>query len=235
MVAYEDLKRDLKYWESLVSSSFMMRPHSTLLGEDAELHECQQRNLNSALAFSLLTSPKLLNADKSVLTEQDLYETIVQIPHYQQKQLQLLNKEDEDGVVEDNLEEFQKMYRPLIQNEFSDVMQINGADGSVEISREAWAQRKIAMMVNDNVFKNLQWGSISVSSFDPQAIVSKDEFTTDEKAKLVEGLLTGESQSNVEPLSVEGRLDRARDKILILHRNTKILLFMLTGPFLVIF
>ena len=82
VVAYEDLKRDLKYWESLISSSFMMRPHSTLLGEDAELQECQQRNLNSALAFSLLTSPKMLNEEKRVLTEHDLYETIVNIPHF---------------------------------------------------------------------------------------------------------------------------------------------------------
>lgn len=30
-------------------------------------------------------------------------------------------------------------------------------------------------------------------------------------------------------------LDSAVDKILLLHRNTKIFLFMMTGPFLVIF
>jgi hypothetical protein len=51
--------------------------------------------LASAFAFAALTT-------KSESTEADLYEKIVEIPHYEQKYLQLLDKEDEEGVVEDN-------------------------------------------------------------------------------------------------------------------------------------
>ena len=107
--------------------------------------------------------------------------------------MKIFNLEDEQGVVEDNFNEFQHIYQPLIRGDFADVMQINNDDGSVEISQEAWAKKKLAMMINDNVYKNLQWGSISVSTFDPNAIISKAEFTQDEKESLVDGLLTGES------------------------------------------
>lgn len=40
------------------------------------------------------------------MTEVDLYEKIVEIPQYEAKLLQLLDKEDEEGVVEDNFEKF---------------------------------------------------------------------------------------------------------------------------------
>ena len=53
------------------------------------------RNITSALAFASLTARK-------EITEIDLYELIVEIPHYQQKYMQLLDKEDEIGVEEDN-------------------------------------------------------------------------------------------------------------------------------------
>jgi len=60
--------------------------------------------------------------------------------------------------------------------------------------------------------------------------VHKDALTLEEKSLVVESLLAENDKSDV---AVE--LDRAVDKILISHRNTKILLFMLTGPFLVLF
>jgi len=57
------------------------------------------RNLTSALAYASLTAG-------SVISEADMYELIVEIPHYHQRQMQLLDKEDEIGVVEDNFKEF---------------------------------------------------------------------------------------------------------------------------------
>ena len=57
------------------------------------------------------------------------------IPHYEQKQMQLLDKEDEVGVVQDNFEKFQQMYHPIIEREFSDVMQINSTTGALEIEK----------------------------------------------------------------------------------------------------
>ena len=46
--------------------------------------------------------------------ERALYESIVEIPHYESKWLQLLDREDEKLIVYDDQEEFQKLYRPLI-------------------------------------------------------------------------------------------------------------------------
>lgn len=89
--------RDMKHWETLISSSFMQRPYEVLTEGplSGELIEAMDRNITSALAFASLTARK-------EITEIDLYELIVEIPHYQQKYMQLLDKEDEIGVVEDN-------------------------------------------------------------------------------------------------------------------------------------
>jgi hypothetical protein len=72
--------RDMRNWETLISSSFMQRPHD-ILTPDAisdELNEAMDRNLTSALAYASLTA-------ENGITEADLYELIVEIPHYQQK------------------------------------------------------------------------------------------------------------------------------------------------------
>ncbi len=89
--------RDLNYWETLLTSSFMQRPHKVLTdGAHSDyVLEAQQKNLASALAFAALST-------KDGATEHEIYSNIVLIPHYQQKQLHLLDKEDEEGVVDDH-------------------------------------------------------------------------------------------------------------------------------------
>ena len=124
--------------------------------------------------------------------ERTLYETIVEIPHYQCKKKRkknqqfaffslfyllltkmlpwcdeekrvsyLLDKEDEETVVEDSFEGFQQMYKPLIENNsnFKDMMEIR--DGKFFIDNECKAtQRALLMHINDNVYKNLEKFSI---------------------------------------------------------------------------
>ncbi len=74
--------RDMRSWETLISSSFMQRPHEILTPDTIsdELLEAMDRNLSSALAYASLTA-------ENGITEADIYELIVEIPHYQQKQL----------------------------------------------------------------------------------------------------------------------------------------------------
>jgi hypothetical protein len=117
----------------------------------------------------------------------------------------------------------------VIKEHFSDCIQIDKETGKLEIEQADWAQKKLALQINDNVYKNLQY-RFSVASFDQKSLVHKDALTLEEKSLVVESLLAENDKSDV---AVE--LDRAVDKILISHRNTKILLFMLTGPFLVLF
>ncbi len=81
--------------------------------------------MESAFAFAALTS-------KPLVTEVELYEKIVEIPQYEAKLLQLLDKEDEEGVVEDNFEKFQQLYHPVWKNKFREVVDIN--DGVLRIS-----------------------------------------------------------------------------------------------------
>ena len=56
VVEYNDMLRDLKYWEALVASSFLQRPHTILHPEQMtdELEQSLDRNLTSALAFAAL-------------------------------------------------------------------------------------------------------------------------------------------------------------------------------------
>ena len=75
----------------------------------------------------------------------------------------LLDKEDEEMVVEDSFDEFKLMYEPIIKKHFLDVMEIR--DGKFYIDNDQRAvQKKLLMHVNDNVFKNLE--GFSVRLFD---------------------------------------------------------------------
>ena len=67
----------------------------------------------------------------------------------------------------------------------------------------------------------------SVVSYDSGQKRHKDALTTEQRSEVVSKLL--------ESGDTHKQLDIAVDKILKAHRNTKILLFMLTGPFLVFF
>ena len=64
------MKRDLKYWETLMISSMMQRPINTLIDIDPEeeiWEKYQKQNLKSALAYAALTT-------RSGYEERDLYE-----------------------------------------------------------------------------------------------------------------------------------------------------------------
>lgn len=75
----------------------------------------------------------------------------------------LLDKEDEETVVDDSIDAFQAMYEPVILDQFGDVMEIR--DGKFFIDNENKAtQRRLWMQINDNVHKNLE--KFSVTLFD---------------------------------------------------------------------
>ena len=126
----DNLIRDLKYWETLLVSSMMQRPIHKLIDweeeviTDSELEESyiwddlQQRNLKSALAYAALTTP-------SGSSEHELYENIVEIPQYESKWLQLLDREDETALVKENFKEFHNLYAPVIKENFSSCFEIN--------------------------------------------------------------------------------------------------------------
>lgn len=58
----------------------------------------------------------------------------------------------------------------------------------LRVEKAGWAQKKLALHVNDNVYKNIE-SSFSVVSFDPKSVAHKEPFNPDEKAQLVDALL----------------------------------------------
>ena len=81
-----------------------------------------------------------------------MYETIVEIPHYDSKWLQLLDKENEQQLVTENLPSFQQMYKPIMEENFKDVMEIDSS-GNFQIDSEDLASRRYLMgHLNDNVY-----------------------------------------------------------------------------------
>jgi hypothetical protein len=62
--------------------------------------------------------------------------------------------------------------------------------------------------------------------FDESNKFSKQELSKEEKTIVVNEL--------IEENNIKEQLDSGVDRILLLHRNTKLFLFMMTGPFLVI-
>ena len=112
MIGIHDLIRDLKYWETLLVSSMMQRPITRIIssndGEFPIWSNYQIRNLKSALAFALLTNPEKVS-------EERFYQSIVEIPHYESIIGKILDKEDEELLVKENLEEFRILYKPLLE------------------------------------------------------------------------------------------------------------------------
>ena len=144
-----------------------------------EFLEAQNMNLASALAFGAI------HLQQKEGDESDLYNEIVMIPHYHQKRLALLDKEDESGVVNDNFEGFQKLYHPIIKEHFSEIMEIDGNRFRIDDSMAA--QKKLSMHLNDNVFRNLD--KFSVLSFDKELRFHKKEFTHEQKTVIVDKFL----------------------------------------------
>ena len=86
--------------------------------------------------------------------EAELYESIVEIPHYESKWLQMLDKEDEEELVATNFEDFQRLYRPIIEEHFSEILKIDDK-GVVTIDGSNEARRELMSHINDNIFQNL--------------------------------------------------------------------------------
>jgi len=81
------------------------------------------------------------------------------------------------------------------------------------------------MNINDNVYHNFE-KSISVSFFDEDnKIFKKEEFSKNQKEVIVEKI--------VKKMEDDNWLMKTIDKILLCHRNTKLFLIMMTGPFLI--
>lgn len=148
-----------------------------------------------------------------------IYAKVIVIAKY----LQLLDKEDEEGVVEDNYQNFQKMYQPVWKDNFANYFDLS--DGKFTIDRNDKAAKKmLAMHINDNVLKNID--RFSILLFDEKNRLKKQETKEEERVEIVEKLI---EQKNFREL-----LNRSVDKILLAHRNTKLFLFMMTGPFLIL-
>lgn len=78
------------------------------------------------------------------------------------------------------------------------------------------------MHLNDNLYKNID--RFSVNLYDGR--FEKAEISIDEKTAFVEEYVKVDNEKDQEKV-----LHKALDKILIAHRNTKLFLFMMTGPF----
>ena len=98
----------------------------------------------------------------------------------------LLDKEDEETVVDDSFEAFQAMYQPVLQENFKDLMELRDGKFLIDIDDKA-TQKRLLMEVNDNVHKNLD--GFSIKLFDKDLRRHKKEFSPDEKEVVVDKLV----------------------------------------------
>lgn len=118
------------------------------------------------------------------------------------------------------------MYDPIVKGHFGDVMEIR--DGKFYIDSESKAtQKRLLMQVNDNVHKNME--RFSVALFDDDLRWKKKEFTPQEAEQLVDKLVELPLKKQQEMLF------HATDRILVAHRNLKLVLFLTSGPFFALF
>ena len=115
------------------------------------------------------------------------------------------------------------MYHPVWTEHFSEHFQIR--DGMVIIDRkDPIVLKSLAKQINDNVYKNIRGTDLRL--YDRNYRFAKKE--TDEKK------LEAKIDSLVkDPKLFTKQLFDATDKILGAHRNTRLALIMMTGPFLI--
>lgn len=217
IIKKQDLLSDLKSWETLLCSSFMMRPIEKL-ESDTDIDIAQKNNLRSATALAAIMT-------KDGDSEIDFYKWIVKIPHYQSVGfLQLLEKEDSERVVNENLERFREIYDPIIKENFQNSFSI--VDGSFHKNESSSVTRYLLSNINDNVHQNMD--SISPLKYDSEKRFHKKHLTQKELYESID--------DNVAKLSHDAlskKLTRSVDKILLTHRNSRIFLILMSGPFLV--
>ena len=84
--------------------------------------------------------------------------------------------------------------------------------------------------LNDNIFRNLSNMKISPRTYDPQFKYTKKSLSDTQVEKEVEKFI----KEKTEDLR-DKALYLSIDKIMIAHRNTKLFLFLMSGPFLIMF
>lgn len=115
------------------------------------------------------------------------------------------------------------MYHPVWQSKFKDVVDLS--DGKFRIDHNCPATKKfLASQINDNVYKNIE--KFQVLFYDEEHKHHKTVFTEPEKNEIAEKLANDEK--------MESLLHKSVDRILLTHRNTRLFLFMMTGPFLLL-
>jgi len=78
------------------------------------------------------------------------------------------------------------MYKPVIEEQFKDVMELRDGKFYCDTNHKA-VQKRLLMAVNDNIHKNLE--GFSVKLFDKDLKYSKEEFTNMEKELVVDKLI----------------------------------------------
>ena len=116
--------------------------------------------------------------------------------------LQLLDKEDEYGVVEDNFVRFQELYHPVWQESFKDVMELQDGKFVMDPNDRA-AQRLLALNINDNVYKNID--KFSVLLFNEELKFNKDRFEIEEKEFIVEKMLEAQAKTFAQRLKAKAK------------------------------
>jgi hypothetical protein len=221
VIKKQDLLQDLRLWETLLCSSFMMRPYEQLKA-DPDVEMAQRNNLRSAAAMAGLLT-------KNGASEVDYYRNIVSIPHFQTypKLFKLVDNEDPDKMVTSQLEQFKEIYDPIIKQNFEDSFSIQ--KGVFTRDEGSSVTKYLLSHLNDNIHQNIN-KALSPLKYDTDKKFHKKTMTRQHIYEKIDDKL-----ANLEHGELTKKLHRSIDKILLAHRNSKIFLILMSGPFLIAF
>ncbi len=98
----------------------------------------------------------------------------------------MLDKEDEEGVVNDHFNEFQEIYKPIWESTFKDCARLN--NNRLEIEHDTATRKYLMSQLNDNVFQNID-KNISVKFYDKDIKYHKSELSQNKKAIIAAEIL----------------------------------------------
>jgi hypothetical protein len=196
-----------------------MRPVSTLQ-KDTDIFNSQLNNLRSACAFAALMT-------KNGQNESEFYKRIVEIPHYQtySKFFRLFDKEESEKIVDNDLSKFKKIYDPIIEANFHESFKI---ENGIFIKEDSTSVTKYLLSnLNDNVHQNV-FNVLSPLKYDTDRRFHKKTMSKQELYDSIDDKISKLSDDDMMK-----KLHRAIDKILLTHKNSRIFLLLMSGPFLI--
>jgi len=126
--------------------------------------------------------------------------------------------------------EFQKLYQPIAKEHFSDCFEISENGTFIMDDNNQVTRKQLIRHLNDNVLQNIDKKVMGLKKYHNEYLHPADRKKKDPLLFLKKDEIANDLVENKSIKEQNKMFNHSLDKILATHRNSKLFLFMLSGP-----